>query len=109
MALLNTDHSAAATEVATRMADTATAWLAALTPDQRAVATRAAPGTGAESEEERQRWFSTPTDHGGLTLGAQTAAQQRLAHQLVASGLSRPGSVTEATIIGVEKGLAPPA
>ena len=102
MGLLNTDQAAAAADVATRMADAATAWLAALDPDQRAVAARPAPGAGAESEAERQRWFYTPTDHGGLTLGAQTAAQQRLAHQLVASGLSRAGYVTVATIIGLE-------
>ncbi|HEX4253949.1 MAG TPA: DUF3500 domain-containing protein [Streptosporangiaceae bacterium] len=102
---MNTDQASAAAEVATRMADAATAWLAALHPDQRAVATRPAPGTGAESEAERQRWFYTPTDHGGLTLGAQSAAQQRLAHQLVASGLSRPGYVTVATIIGLENVL----
>ncbi|MBV9794681.1 MAG: DUF3500 domain-containing protein [Actinobacteria bacterium] len=84
------------------MAAAAAAWLEALEPDQRAVATRPAPGTGDESESERQRWFYTPTDHGGLTLGAQTAAQQRLAHQLVASGLSRAGYVTVATVIGLE-------
>jgi hypothetical protein len=105
MGLLNTDQAAAAAEVATRMAGAATAWLAALDPGQRAVATRPAPGAGAESEAERQRWFYTPTDHGGLTLGAQTPAQQRLAHQLVASGLSRPGYVTVATIIGLENVL----
>jgi hypothetical protein len=105
MALLNPDRGPAAADVAARMADAATAWLAALTPDQRAVATRPAPGADAESETERQRWFYTPTDHGGLTLGAQTAGQQRLAHQLVAAGLSRPGYVTVATIIGLENVL----
>src|ERR1700759_2904315 len=102
MSLVNTDRTAAATEVATRMAEAATAWLAALDPGQRAVATRPAPGAGAEAEAERQRGVYTPTDHGGLTLGAQSASQQRLAHQLVAAGLSRPGYVTVATIIGLE-------
>src|SRR6201992_2052882 len=102
MGVLNTDQTPAAAEVATRMAQAATAWLAALDPGQRVVATRAAPGGGAGSEAERQRCFYTPTDHGGLTLGAQTAAQQRLAHQLVASGLSTAGYVTVATIIGLE-------
>jgi Protein of unknown function (DUF3500) len=102
MGALNSDKASPAAAVATRMADAATAWLAALEPDQRAVATRPAPGAGTESEAERQRWFYTPTDHGGLTLGAQTSAQQRLAHQLVASGLSRAGYVTVATIIGLE-------
>jgi hypothetical protein len=105
MGVLNIDRQAAAAEVATRMAETATAWLAALEPDQRAVATRPAPGAGLESETERQRWFYTPTDHGGLTLGAQTSAQQRRAHQLIASGLSPAAYVTVATIIGLENVL----
>src|SRR6201992_4085660 len=105
MGVLNIDRQAAAAEVAPRMAETASAWLAALEPDQRAVATRPAPGAGPESETERQRWFYTPTDHGGLTLGAQTPAQQRLAHQLIASGLSPPAYVTVATIIGLENVL----
>ena len=105
MGVLNTDQGPAATEVATRMAAAATAWLEALKPDQRAVATRPAPGAGPDSEAGRQRWFYTPTDHGGLALGAQTSAQQRLAHQLVASGLSTAGYVTVATIIGLENVL----
>src|ERR1700761_5086938 len=105
MGVMNTDRTPAAAGVATRMAEAATAWLAALDRGQRAVATRPAPGAGAESEAERQRWFYTPTDHGGLPLGVQTAAQQRLAHQLVASGLSRAGYVTVATIIGLENVL----
>ncbi|HUN32722.1 MAG TPA: DUF3500 domain-containing protein, partial [Trebonia sp.] len=45
------------------------------------------------------------TDHGGLTLGAQRPAQQSLAHQLVATGLSRAGYVTVATVIGLENVL----
>src|SRR6201994_3122059 len=102
MGVLNMDRQAAAAEVATRMAETATAGLAALEPDQRAQATRPAPGAGRESETERQRWFYTPTDHGGLALGAQTSARQGLPHQRVARGLSRAGYVTVATIIGLE-------
>jgi hypothetical protein len=55
------------------------------------------PGAG---QPERRRWFYTPTDHGGLPLAAMTSAQHRLVHQLVATGLSRPGYVTAALIIG---------
>ena len=47
----------------------------------------------------------TPTDHGGLTLGAQRPAQQRRALELVATGLSAAGYVTVATIIGLENVL----
>jgi hypothetical protein len=94
-----------ATEVASRMASAAAAWLDALDPAQRAAATGAAPGTDTGSDTERERWFYTPTDHGGLTLGAQRPAQQQLAHQLVAAGLSTAGYVTVATIIGLENVL----
>ncbi len=85
-----TSREAAAREAASRMAAAAAAWLDALEPAQRAVATGGAPSADAESDAERRRWFYTPTDHGGLTLGAQRAAQQRLAYQLVASGLTTP-------------------
>jgi Protein of unknown function (DUF3500) len=99
------DRDAAAREAADRMAAAAAAWLDALDPAQRAVATGRAPSPDAESDAERRRWFYTPTDHGGLPLGAQRPAQQRLAHQLVATGLSTAGYVTVATIIGLDNVL----
>ena len=95
----------AAREVAERMAGAAADWLGSLDPDQRAAATGSAPSPDAETDAERRRWFYTPTDHGGLTLGAQRPAQQRLAHRLVASGLSTAGYVTVATIIGLDNVL----
>jgi Protein of unknown function (DUF3500) len=95
----------AAREVAARMASAAAAWLDSLEPGQRAVASGNAPSADAEADAERRRWFYTPTDHGGLTLGEQRPAQQRLAHQLVASGLSAAGYVTVATIIGLDNVL----
>jgi Protein of unknown function (DUF3500) len=100
-----TDRDAAAREAASRMAAAAAAWLDALDPAQRAVAAGAAPGADAGSDAERRRWFYTPTDHGGLTLGDQRPAQQRLAHRLVASGLSVAGYNTVATIIGLDNVL----
>ena len=66
---------------------------------------RRAPSADAGADAERRRWFYTPTDHGGLTLGAQRQAQQRLAHRLVASGLSAAGYVTVATIVGLDNVL----
>jgi Protein of unknown function (DUF3500) len=98
-------REAVAREVAERMAAAAADWLGSLDPAQRAVATGRAPGPDAEADGERRRWFYTPTDHGGLTLHAQRPAQQRLAHRLVASGLSEPGYVTVATIIGLDNVL----
>src|SRR6266566_91040 len=96
-----TARDTAAREVAARMAAAAAAWLDALSLGQRAVASGGAPSPDAGSDAERRRWFYTPTDHGGLTLGAQRPAQQRLAHQLVATGLSTAGYVTVATIISL--------
>ncbi|MDQ2815149.1 MAG: DUF3500 domain-containing protein [Actinomycetota bacterium] len=87
------------------MAAAAAAWLDALDPAQRAEATGGPPSPDAEPDAERRRWFYTPTDHGGLPLNAQRPAQQRLAHQLVASGLSAAGYVTVATIVGLENVL----
>ena len=101
----DTAREVAAREVAARMAAAAAAWLDALDPAQRAVAASRAPSPDAESDAERRRWFYTPTDHGGLPLGAQRPAQQSLAHQLVASGLSTAGYVTVATIIGLDNVL----
>jgi len=100
-----TDKDAAAREAASRMAAAAAAWLDTLDPAQRAVAAGAAPSADAGSDAERRRWFYTPTDHGGLTLGAQRPVQQRLAHRLVASGLSVAGYNTVATIIGLDNVL----
>jgi hypothetical protein len=98
-------RDAAAREVATQMAAAAAAWLDALDQQQRAVASGQAPSPDDDQDAERRRWFYTPTDHGGLTLGDQRPAQQRLAHRLVATGLSTAGYVTVATIIGLDNVL----
>ena len=66
-------RDAAAREVAGRMAAAAAAWLDALDPAQRAVASGRTPSPDAEYDAERRRWFYTPTDHGGLPLGDQRA------------------------------------
>lgn len=85
---------------AVRMVGAAQAWLESLTDDQRAAAVLPWP-----SEQERHRWFYTPTDHGGLPLAEQRPAQQSKAMRLVAAGLSRPGFVTVSTIMGLENVL----
>ncbi|ODU02214.1 MAG: hypothetical protein ABS81_18315 [Pseudonocardia sp. SCN 72-86] len=94
-----------AADVATRMAAAAAAWLGSLDSGQRAAGTGGTPGSDAEADEERLRWYYTPTDHGGLTLGGMAPAQQSLAMQLVASGLSTAGYVTMSTILGLENVL----
>jgi hypothetical protein len=84
------------------MAEAASAWLGALTAEQRAVAHGPAPAYDDPLDAERRRWFYTPTDHGGLTVHEQGPAQQRAAMELVATGLSMAGFVTVATTIGLE-------
>jgi hypothetical protein len=79
------------------MATAATAVLASLDPGELEMAAWPFP-----SDDERRRWFYTPTDHGGVALGDLRPAQQRLALGLVATGLSRAGYVTVATIMGLD-------
>jgi Protein of unknown function (DUF3500) len=92
-------------QTAIEMAEAASAWLASLTDDQRAVAEGAVPAYDDPVDAERRRWFYTPTDHGGLTVHQQRPAQQRAAMKLVASGLSMAGYVTVATTMGLENVL----
>lgn len=79
------------------MAEIATAWLDELDAEQRRLGSWSFP-----ADDERRLWFYTPTDHGGLPLRAMTGRQQRLAMQLLASGLSRAGYITVSTIMGLE-------
>ncbi|BBH67834.1 hypothetical protein ACTI_45190 [Actinoplanes sp. OR16] len=88
-------------QVAATMAEAAQAWLELLTDQQREIA-RGMPPAGDASDNERRRWFYTPTDHGGLTFHQQGPAQQRAAMRLLSTGLSRAGYVTVATTIGLE-------
>lgn len=85
---------------AERMVDAATAWLESLDDEQRAAAAWPWP-----SEDERHRWYYTPTDHGGLPLTRMRPAQQQLAMRLLSTGLSRAGFVTASTIMGLENVL----
>ncbi len=87
-------------DVATAMADAARAWLDLLAEDQLATATWPFP-----ADQERRLWFYTPTDHGGLTLGAMDPAQQRGAMRLLRTGLSEAAYNTATTIIGLENVL----
>ena len=92
-------------DVAGRMAVAAAAWLATLDDEQRALARWPAPAADPETEDERLRWYYTPTDHGGLPLNRQRPAQQSLAMQLVASGLSTAGYVAVSAVMGWENVL----
>lgn len=82
------------------MADTVKAIVDSLTEEQRRTIAWPMPST-----EERERWFYTPTDHGGLTLHSLAPHQHRLVMKLLACGLSRAGYVSVSTIIGLENVL----
>ncbi len=86
--------------VAERMAGAAVRLLESLDAGQRSAACWPFP-----SDDERQLWFYTPTDHGGLPLAAMSSAQHQLTMALLATGLSEAGYVTAATIMGLENVL----
>jgi hypothetical protein len=79
------------------MAHAAQAFLDNLNDAQRNVAHWPFP-----DDEERLRWYYTPTDHGGLPLSEMRPKQQQLAFKVLATGLSRPAYVTACTIIGLD-------
>lgn len=86
------------------MAEAAWSWLDQLDAEQRRIAVGSVPAAD-RTDEERRRWFYTPTDHGGLTIHLQRPAQQRAAMRLVSTGLSTPAYVTVATTMGLENVL----
>ncbi|MEN3273941.1 MAG: hypothetical protein V7636_2702 [Actinomycetota bacterium] len=57
--------------------------------------------------DERTTWFYTPTDHGGVPLGALTPTQQQLVFKLLAAALTPAGYNTASTIIGLDNVLDP--
>jgi hypothetical protein len=82
------------------MAAAAAGWLTSLAPGQLAKAR-----FGFPADDERTRWYYTPTERGGLPLAEMGPVSQRLAHRLVASGLSEGGYATAATVMGLENVL----
>lgn len=86
-------------EAADRMAEAASAFLGELDGPQRAKAQL------PFDSEERERWFYTPTVQAGLPLVDMNPRQHRLAHMLLATGLSHGGYVTASTIMGLENPL----
>ncbi|MDP6054393.1 MAG: DUF3500 domain-containing protein, partial [Candidatus Latescibacteria bacterium] len=75
-----------------RMEEAADNFLASLAPDQRDKAL-----LSFDDSESRTFWDYPPVARKGLPLGEMEFSQRRLAHQLVAAGLSRSGYVTAAT------------
>jgi hypothetical protein len=70
---------------AARMAEAASTFLASLTPDQRS---RTVFGV---EDDERLNWHYIPRERQGLPFKELDGSQQKLAHALLSSGLSRHG------------------
>jgi hypothetical protein len=102
MGMINDE--AARRDAAARMAEAARDWLDSLDAEHRTIARGAVPADDRE-DNERRRWFYTPTDHGGVTIHQQRPAQQRAGMRLISTGLSPAAYVTVATIIGLENVL----
>ncbi len=81
------------------MAAAAEQFLAALSPEQRAVATI------PFEDENRTDWHFIPRSRRGVPLKALSAEQQKLAHAWVAAGLSREGHAKATNIIALESVL----
>src|SRR5512133_3666306 len=101
--MINNDETARR-EVAAGMAEAGHAWFDTLDAEQRTIGQGAVPADNP-TDNERRRWFYTPTDHGGLTIHQQRPAQQRAAMRLISTGLSPAAYVTVATIMGLENVL----
>ncbi len=78
------------------MANAANNFLAALTPEQQAKATY------AFQDDERFDWHFIPKARKGLPFKEMTAAQQKLAHALLNSGLSQRGYAKAVTIMSLD-------
>jgi hypothetical protein len=55
-----------------------------------------------EPDGERQRWFYTPTDHGGLLLSAMSSLQHQTVDGLIGAGLSEGGYNTAQAVMALE-------
>ncbi len=86
--------------VVERMGEAVSQFLASLSTDQRAKVL-----LDFDDLEERTRWFYTPIRRKGLPLAEMDRPQQRKAHQLLATGLSRNAYFTASTIMGIENTL----
>ncbi len=86
----------AAPETAGRMAKAASAFVAALSETQRGLAC-------SEFGDERRNWSFLPEpDRSGLAIGRLDDGQRRLAHELIAAGMSMPGYTKVVSVIAME-------
>jgi hypothetical protein len=81
------------------MADAAQAFLASLTPQQRAQA------AFQFDNQERFDWHYIPKERKGLALREMTPEQKQLAHALLAAGLSQQGYIKAVSIMSLDEVL----
>lgn len=81
------------------MAETATRFLAALNPEQKAKA------QFPWKSDERFNWHFIPKERNGLTFKEMTTPQRQLAQSLMASALSQRGFIKATTIMSLEQVL----
>jgi hypothetical protein len=86
----------AESETARRMLDAALLFLGALTSEQKDKALYSL------SSEERLNWHYIPRPRQGFSFKEMDGSQQKLAHALISSGLSREGYAKAMTIMGLE-------
>jgi hypothetical protein len=79
------------------MAEAASDFLEALTAEQRSKVS-----LQFGDEEERRRWFYTPTPRVGLRLGDATPRQQQKVMRLLSTGLSEAGYNYASLVMGLE-------
>ena len=94
---------AAAERLPATMAGAAAHFLDSLTPEQRQQA------SFAFNSDERLHWHFVPSEifpRNGLTIGAMTEAQRKLAHELLRTGLSQRGYLTATSIMDLETVLS---
>jgi hypothetical protein len=84
------------TQSAPVMSETAKAFLASLTPEQKAQA------VFAFDADERLNWHFIPKERKGLPLKDMTPPQKHLAHSLLNAGLSQRGYIKATTIMSLE-------
>ena len=92
---------ATTSQLAARVAEAAQQFLDSLDPAQRETASF--PFT---TEDERTRFFYTPTDHGGIGFADMRPQQHGAAMRLLGATLSPGAYSTAATIMGLENVLA---
>jgi hypothetical protein len=93
--------TATRSQLAASIAEAARAFLDSLEPAQRDVASY-----DFTDEAERQRFYYTPTDHGGISFIDMNPRQHAAAMALLAATLSPGAYSTAATIMGLENVLA---